>query len=156
MAISTWPSTLPPLPLHSGYDNTRQSGIVRDDNYTGIIHARRRFTAVSIYHKISVAMTKAQFLVFRDFFDFTIVSGTLPFYYVNPILQLGSIKARIKTDTDPYSVKYDTSTLDYMVTFVLEELPGTVKVLPFDEHKATSDLYYKTTSDGYEKITTRI
>lgn len=153
MALSAWPTSLPELPLHSGYNRTRQSGLIRDDNYNGLVNVRRRFTAITKYHTISVVMTKTQYLAFINFYDFTIGGGTLAFSYVNPIYQLGNIKVRIKADDPPYTVKFDTSTLDYYITFTLEELPGTVITTAYDEYKVTSEGEEKITSEFENKVT---
>ena len=154
MAIQ-WPTTLPELPLHSAYSRIRQSGVLRDDGNTGFINVRRRFTAVSKAHTISTVMNKAQLAIFFSFFENDIGAGTLSFSYVNPMYPDGNMTVRMMTSSPPYDVSWDADTLDYMVNFTLEELPGTITVMTFPENKVTSQGEDKITTDGYQKVTDR-
>lgn len=151
MAID-WPITLPELPLHDGYSAQQQSGVIKDDRYSGKINRRRRFTATSKFHNVDVVLTKTEYLIFLNFFNISIAGGAIPFVYKNPIFQNGSITCRIQNSDNPYTVTYDGTTLDYRVSFVLEELPGTVVIPYYTIYKATSAGERKATSAGELKI----
>lgn len=150
-----WPTTLPPLPLSDSYSGTSQSGVVSDGDYNGKKNRRRRFTATSKYHSVKMVMTKVQYLIFLDFFNISIGRGALPFTFVNPIFQLGNINCRIQAKDPPYTVEYDGDTLDYLVSFIIEELPGTITSINFNEYKITSEEEYIVTSVDENKITDR-
>ena len=153
MAI-LWPGTLPQLPLHDGYSKREQSGLIRDEETNAYIGVRRRFTATSKYHDYSMVLTKSQLEIFIDFFENIIGYGSLKFDIRNPVDFGGTMTCRILIgDDSPYTVNYDENTLDYLINFILEELPGTVPVLDFPEYKVTSDGLNKVTSASEFKVT---
>ena len=151
--MQIWPLNLPALPIHEDYSGSRQSGVIRDDSYNGKVNSRRRFTATSKYHNVTMVVSKTEYLVFLNFFENSIGHGTLTFEYTNPIFQNGDIVCRIKNDDPPYSIAYQGSTLDYVIQFVLEELPGTIKNFYAYENKVTTLGEDKSTTLDEYKIT---
>lgn len=130
MAI-LWPGTLPQLPLHDGYSKEEQSGVVRDEDTGAFVNVRRRFTATSQYHSYNMIFTKDQLETFIDFFENTIGFGSLKFDINNPLDVGGVMTCRFVVGDDvPFNVNYDDNTLDYLVNFSLEELPGTIIISP--------------------------
>lgn len=149
----TWPESLPDLPQHSSYNMNRQSGVIRDSDHNGFVERRRRFTATSQYHNVDVIMTRTELLIFLDFFNLSVAHGTKTFTYTNPMYQLGDITCRFVNQDSPYTINYDADTLDYVVSFALEELPGTIKTVDYPEYKVTSEDEDKVTSEDENKIT---
>lgn len=119
-----WPLQLPELPLHDGFSQKEQSGVVRDQNAdNGIINVRRRFTAVTKTDSVNFVFNKTELIIFEAFYvdqGF----GTLPFTIKNPLNVLESIKVRFTSQ--PYTIEYDNDTLDYSVSFNVEQLPQVI------------------------------
>jgi hypothetical protein len=125
MAIATWPLSLPDFPLHDGYNRTTKSNVISDPDGKSYIELRRR-TSLKIYdHAVSYSMSKTQVSTFIGFYDGTLGHGSLPYTIPNPITQTGTIKVRIKSSNNSaYEIVYDEDTNDYLVSFILEELPS--------------------------------
>lgn len=127
MAIPAWPVSLPSLPLHDGYNKDEQSGVIRDDYGNGFVNVRRRFTATSKYHTMNMLFNKAEFQAFETFFKDEIGMGSLAFTFRNPLDDGGVMRCRWFSEA--YDVSFDGDTLEYYVSFTLEELPGTQIVI---------------------------
>ena len=128
-STNVWPTQLPPLPLHDGFSQKEQSGVVKDTRESGIIDVRRRFTAVSTLNSVSFVFNKTELIIFEAFFADQ-GFGTKPFTITAPLYNNETIKVRFDlSGSNPYSIGFDADTLDYFVTFSFIELPGQSKTL---------------------------
>lgn len=151
--LGAWPTQLPPLPLHNSFSQSEQSGLIRDSGDTGKISIRRRFTATTVFNQVSMILDKEQLLIFEAFFADQ-GFGAIPFNIEAPLYQNGSVRVRWGVG-DTYTIEYQNDSLDYLVRFSFDELPGQNKALPFSEIKATSDYEVKETTRDEVKETTR-
>lgn len=149
---NTWPTQLPQIPLHSGFNQSEQSGVIKDSGDSGAVSVRRRFTAVSTYNSYGMILDKTQLVIFEAFFADQ-GFGALPFLIEAPIYTPNVIYMRWVLDGNPYDISYDNRSLEYSVSFGLMELPGQNKVFVGDENKVTSDNSTKQTSGAEDKIT---
>lgn len=85
MAIPVWPASLPQAASLGGAGEV-QANVVSFQPEVGPTIDRRRASIVQRTHQIQFAkLTKAEYLIFVNFFDVTLLSGTLPFTWVNPM-----------------------------------------------------------------------
>jgi hypothetical protein len=124
MAIPDWPTTLPQVPLEDGYSSAVYSNVVSDPDGSIFISSRRRSALDISYHSVTFKFSKAELLIFQDFYENTLGGGILPFNILDPIGQSIDMKARINSNNDSaYSLAYDGDTREYLVSFTLEQLP---------------------------------
>lgn len=124
MAVA-WPSTVPNKFDKGSYNYEPQSGIITSEMSTGYSKKRRRFTAVSKYHNGSIILTTAEKEDFETWFYSTAGFGTEDFIFPNPQNISVNITARFNNGTGeaPYTLQQDGDTLDWVLSFNLEELP---------------------------------
>ena len=124
MAVA-WPVTVPDKFEKGSYNYDPQGNILRTEMDAGYPKVRRRFTAISKYHTGMLILTTAEKEAFETWFYSTAGYGTEEFTFSNPQDVLSTIIARfvIENNSQPYSIKQDGDTLDWQVTFTIEELP---------------------------------
>lgn len=122
VSTTVWPVTLPTCAQFMDYYNTMQSGIVRDTSYdSGVIDVRRRFTAVTRFHNVSFIFTRAELVIFFNFYA-SLGYGAKSFTAPWPIDDTQTMKARFDA-SNGYTVNYYEDTELFQVSFVWEELP---------------------------------
>lgn len=84
MANAAWPPTLPSYVLEQGYQETLPDNNIESSVEAGAAKVRPRFTAQFQKFTCAVQMTAAQSATFRDFFNNTLNTGSLPFDWVHP------------------------------------------------------------------------
>jgi hypothetical protein len=139
MAIA-WPATLPTNVQRDSFSYNPNSGIIRDEMDAGYPKIRRRFTAVTKEMSVSMVMTTEQLTTFETWFTNAPTNGTLPgiaygsqrFDFPKPIWSAGpgedesdrpTIEVRMKIEGQPYTARPDGETRDWIVSFVVEEMP---------------------------------
>ena len=80
-----WPSTLPQALLLAGASKGVGDGLIENQPDTGPSMTRRRSTAVMRPLSGSMMLTDAQIATFETFFYTTILFGSLPFTFPDPI-----------------------------------------------------------------------
>jgi hypothetical protein len=79
-----WPTTLPDLQL-LGLTEQRQEARLRSQMDAGPPKMRRRFTAAVVQYQIPVIFTGAQKQTFDAFYKTTLLEGSLPFVWDDPV-----------------------------------------------------------------------
>jgi len=82
---SAWPGTLPQKFLVDGYMEGVGDGLLEYQPDTGPSISRRRATAVPRPLSGNFEMTSAQIATLRTFFDTTLIGGSLPFTFPDPL-----------------------------------------------------------------------
>lgn len=101
MASVPWHAELPQVPLYEGYAETLGANKLSFSGDVGDPIERVRFTAVSDPMSLTFYMTRAQYLVFREFYKTTLAHGTLLFNLTDKIR--GGI-SEFKISSDPLMV----------------------------------------------------
>ena len=73
--MAAWPSTLS-QPLLAGYSNEPATAFVRTNMEAGFARQRKMFSAVPYKFPAQWKFTQAQMVIFKDFYQNTINSGT--------------------------------------------------------------------------------
>lgn len=81
--MAVWPSSLPQTPLADGFAEAVVPNVVRSENDVGPTNARRRYTAAVRQFQMRLLLTSAQVVTLDTFYETTLVSGVLPFDWVN-------------------------------------------------------------------------
>ena len=128
-AEAVWPISLPRAPRLDTLAETFPSTVLRTQMDAGAAKARRRFTAGVRNFNVQFDMTRGQVGIFNDFFLNTIAGGALPYQWMNP--RTGLI-ADYRIVGQPTAVPRSPRTNDekdfWLVSFQVEELPGTTEV----------------------------
>lgn len=119
VSIGAWPTSLPDCPQYFNYSSEVQSGIIRDTS--GYVNVRRRFTAVTRYHNMSMILTPTELETFIDFYG-SLGYGSKSFNAPYPADPIQTIKARFDAGKG-YSLEYYNDTNLFLVSFIWEELP---------------------------------
>lgn len=84
MANAVWPPTLPSYVLEQGYQENLPDNNIESSVEAGAAKVRPRFTAKFQKITCTVQMDPTQSATFRDFFNTTLLMGSLPFDWVHP------------------------------------------------------------------------
>jgi hypothetical protein len=82
---AVWPTDLPQYVLEQGFSESEPDQLLVTAMEAGSPKTRRRYTAANPPFTLSVAMTAAQRVIFKDWFDIDLRGGSLPFTWVHPI-----------------------------------------------------------------------
>lgn len=85
MSIPSWPVTLPPYLLQSGYSEALPKNIIRSPMEVGPAKVRRRGTSGVRQISGKQYMTSAELAIFIPFFETDLLYGTLRFSWVWPV-----------------------------------------------------------------------
>lgn len=118
MAYDNWPATLPQYVLEQGYSESEADQLLQTQMEAGRPKTRRRYTTNNEVFTVAVAMTKAQKVIFEDFFDNTLVGGSLPFTWVHPVHQTAA-NFQFRKPVPKWSVRGEA----YIVAFGMERVP---------------------------------
>jgi len=116
--MPAWPTSLPDYPLIQGYQESRQSGVVRTQMDTGPPKARRRFDATITEFQIKLRLTTSQISTLESFFEVDLDYGALRFDWTHPRTD-NAVQFRF---TGTYQVSVMANDL-FEVTATLELLP---------------------------------
>jgi hypothetical protein len=75
---------IPELPLQNGYYDSKESGVLRTSIDSGLVVQRRRYQAVSRNIKAAFPLDNNQKQVFDQFYETTLMDGTLEFNWTDP------------------------------------------------------------------------
>ena len=87
MVNATWPTDLPRYLLVAGFDRRFRKNKIRTQMEYGPVKQRRRGTSTPAPIKGAIQLTAAQVATLEAFHETTLVDGTLPFDWVEPIRQ---------------------------------------------------------------------
>jgi hypothetical protein len=76
---------LPSAPLQNGYQETKETCLVRTNMEVGPVKTRRRYTAVPRYYELQYQLSWNQKQILEDFHDRLCAYGSLPFNWTNPL-----------------------------------------------------------------------
>nr|WP_300312734.1 hypothetical protein [Halomonas sp.] len=79
-----WPAELPQEPLADGYREVPGNNVLESGMDAGPKKTRRRFTAVEKPLPLSFLLEADQADIFEDFFENTLLDGSLPFSMLHP------------------------------------------------------------------------
>lgn len=82
---SPWPGTLPQKFLVDGYSEGVGDGLLEYQPDTGASLTRRRATAMPKPMGGNFEMTSAQIATLKTFFETTLIGGSLPFNFPDPL-----------------------------------------------------------------------
>jgi hypothetical protein len=82
--MANWPAALPQLPTPGGYKEEPSSGMVRTTMDAGPAKRRRRISAAPKKMHEVYEMTSAQLVTFEEFYNDTLLDGSLTFTKNNP------------------------------------------------------------------------
>lgn len=116
--MPTWPSTLPQEPLQQGYEEARQSGVVRTQMDKGPPKARQRSSATVSRFQMRFRITGSQVATLESFFEDDLDYGALRFDWTHPRTG-AAVQFRFR---EPYSLSQIAGDL-YEVGAALEVLP---------------------------------
>lgn len=86
MAYIQWPATLPSTISWQGYKRTIQNVTIRTNMEVGPPKVRARTTARVDTQEIPIVyLTKAQWIILKDFYTETLFNGTLSFELTDPL-----------------------------------------------------------------------
>lgn len=85
MTIASWPSSLPPLPLRTGFEEAPKPAVIEFEVESGPGKRRTRSSIRVEAVSMSFDLTAAQRTTFRTFFYTTLDKGALPFSYTHPV-----------------------------------------------------------------------
>lgn len=115
-----WPGTLPQRLLVDGYSEGLGAGVLAYAPDTGPALTRRRSSAMVRPLVGTMEMTSAQLAALKAFFETTIIGGSLPFTFPDP-LGGADLLLRFRADSPP---KWSALGGDYFsVALTLEVLP---------------------------------
>lgn len=117
-AAYTWPTSLPQVPLVSGYGETLKDSVIRSDMDTGPSKTRSRYTRTRRLLDMSFVLTDAQKATFVAFMT-TIRGGALPFNFKDPAT--GTATAMLMTKEVSGPVRADANA--WRIAFQVEVLP---------------------------------
>lgn len=80
-----WPATLPQALLREGFAQTLPENVLRSPDDMGPPVARRQYSAGYEVVEGQVYLTRAQSVELDDFYTETLMGGTLPFRWKNPL-----------------------------------------------------------------------
>ena len=81
--MSSWPASLPQVPLLRGFAESQDSAVVRTETEGGPAKTRRRFTATVKRHSVPLVMSRTQKNTLQTFFDSTLGFGAEAFDWVD-------------------------------------------------------------------------
>lgn len=118
MAYDNWPATLPQYVLEQGFSENQPDQLLQTSMEAGRPKSRRRYSFNGSTFTVSIAMTKAQKVIFEDFFNDTLVGGSLPFTWVHPIHQTAA-NFQFRKPPPKWSVRGEA----HIVSFGMERVP---------------------------------
>lgn len=83
--MAAWPTSLPQLPLVSGFAQTAAGGTVVTEMDVGPAKRRRRYTLERVRVQIALVLTTAQIATLETFWTTTLAGGVDAFDWVSPI-----------------------------------------------------------------------
>lgn len=94
--MAIWPTELPQVPLLSGYGEKAANNSIRSKMDVGPAKSRRRISAGVRDHKMQYVVTSAQLAIFEEFYEDTLLSGSVSFEWEHPRTKVDGLW-RIKT-----------------------------------------------------------
>ena len=88
LMVSVWPETLPQKLLVDGYSQSAANTLLRSEMETGPAKQRRRFSAGVVPLSGKLILDWDELDILREFYDTTLVGGSLRFIWKDPIDQL--------------------------------------------------------------------
>jgi hypothetical protein len=82
--MASWPAGLPDFVLENGYLERLPENKVETNMDAGKVKMRRRFTMNVRSFSFTIMMTEAQAVIFEEFYETTLASGSLAFDWVHP------------------------------------------------------------------------
>lgn len=137
MNAYTWPVLVNQTILHDGYTRAPQANVIVTTMDNGQRKMRRRSTARSIYHTITLSFERvalsdgvfSEYQLFENFVTVTLMDGIAPFWFQVPdiLVTPDTYRARackffFDSNGTPYKIQKYFGTRTY-VSFTLEELP---------------------------------
>jgi len=123
MAISVWPVSLPQSPLVMAYEETLARRVLRTPMSAGPAKVRRLVSHAPVKINVNVNLNGTQLGTFEEFYDTTLLGGTLRFEFPDPRDSSTTVEARIVVDEDNGPVVTDVNADQYNVNFLIEVLP---------------------------------
>lgn len=117
--MATWPATLPQTLLQDGYREALPRNKVRTEMDAGPAKQRRRYTAAVRPLTGCQNLTTTQVAALKDFHNTTLLGGTLPFDWADPIPGSGLMSFRFVSEP---SIDRVLSARLYRVMYQLEIL----------------------------------
>jgi hypothetical protein len=96
--MATWPGTLPPRLLVEGYQERLPNNKLRTEMDAGPAKQRRRYTAAVRPITGAQVLTQAQVAALKTFHNTTLLGGTQPFDWTDPIPNSGLVNFRFVTE----------------------------------------------------------
>lgn len=118
MATIDWPTSLPQQLRVQGFGQTPLSGTIRTETAIGPAKLRQRYSAVPEDVRGTLLITKTQVTTLRTFYKDTLLSGSQPFNWVDPI-DGSTVEMRFKEAITYESVGNDL----YIARLTLEITP---------------------------------
>ena len=87
MSIQTWPTTLPDSLLRKSYAESCPDNTLATNMDVGPAKKRRRATSAVVPVSGSIFVTLEQLAVFKEFYNTTLLSGSLRFSWIHPMDQ---------------------------------------------------------------------
>jgi len=117
--VDAWPASLPSYLLVDGYSEGIGDGRVRSQTDMGPPKVRRRSSAMPKTLQGRMLMTGAQLATLQSFVETTLVGGSLPFTFTDPVTR-GSILVRFAGSLPSWTGRGGDT---YAVALELEVLP---------------------------------
>jgi hypothetical protein len=117
MPNPTWPAGLPQYVMQQGFSEKLPDMLLETQMEAGPAKARRRYTSDYRLFSVSVAMTAAQRATFETFFITTVMGGSLPFDWKDPVTQANAT-FRFKKPVPQFGIRGET----HIASFALEKI----------------------------------
>lgn len=116
--MPSWPASLNFCPVNGSYQEQPVDAVLRTEMDAGPVKTRPRFTAVPTNISFTLPkMTRAEYVIFRDWFNIDLERGALSFDALHPLTrQSGNFRFRA-----PYSVALPGKSV--VISVQLELLP---------------------------------
>lgn len=82
---SSWPITLPQKTQKDGFSKLPGVNVTSTANDRGPLTVRRVGTTVYVKYRVSFKMTTSEVIIFEDFFNDDLISGSLEYQWLDPI-----------------------------------------------------------------------